>query len=204
MPYISIISTQIVNYQQLSIIFFCVTIISTVGPIVTGSCNTINLSISSGINTFGEFRSGFVADKLGIYKPIIITAGFIMGFIHLPILWLESMHKIHLAERNETIQLTGNATLATTHSSNSAMPSNYIFPILLMIRIFAFIFMDAALTLLDAAGLAMTKKHQGDFGQQKMAGFLSMIFVPVLCGLLIDAISAKLGNTSSWLNSTLS
>lgn len=39
MPYVSIISTQIVNYQQLSIIFSCATVISTVGPIVTGSCN---------------------------------------------------------------------------------------------------------------------------------------------------------------------
>ncbi|KAK4002760.1 major facilitator superfamily domain-containing protein 6-A [Daphnia magna] len=169
MPYVSIISTQIVNYQQLSIIFSCATVISTVGPIVTG----------------------FVADKLGIYKPIIITAGFIMGFIQLPILWLESAHKIHVAERNETVQLAGNATLAP--SSNAAVPRDYIFPILLMIRIFGFIFMDAALTLLDAAGLAMTKKHQGDFAKQKTAGFLSMIFIPILCGLLIDAISDKLG-----------
>lgn len=140
---------------------------------------------------FGEFGAGFVADKLGIYKPIIITAGFIMGFIQLPILWLESAHKIHVAERNETVQLAGNATLAP--SSNAAVPRDYIFPILLMIRIFGFIFMDAALTLLDAAGLAMTKKHQGDFAKQKTAGFLSMIFIPILCGLLIDAISDKLG-----------
>ncbi|KAI9562166.1 hypothetical protein GHT06_013131 [Daphnia sinensis] len=169
MPYVSIISTQIVNYQQLSIIFFCTTVISTVGPIVTG----------------------FVADKLGIYKPIIITAGFITGFIYLPILWLETAHKIHVAERNETVQLAGNVTL--TPSSNASVPQDYIFPILLMIRIFAYIFMDAAMTLLDAAGLAMTKKHQGDFAKQKTAGFMSMIFIPVLCGLLIDAISDKLG-----------
>ncbi|XP_059350646.1 major facilitator superfamily domain-containing protein 6-A-like [Daphnia carinata] len=169
LPYVSIISTQIVNYQQLSIIFSCVTVISTVGPIVTG----------------------FVADKLGIYKPIIITAAFIVGFIQLPILWLETAHKIHVAERNDTVQLAGNVTLAP--SSNAAVPRDYIFPILLMIRVVGFIFFDAATTLLDAAGLAMTKKHQGDFAKQKTAGFLSMIFIPVLCGLLIDAISDKLG-----------
>ena len=48
--------------------------------------------------------------------------------------------------------------------------------------------------LLDAAGLWMSKKYGADFGQQKMAGSLSMIIVPVFCGLLIDAISDKLGN----------
>lgn len=36
MPYISIIVTHIINYQQLSIIFMCATAISTLGPIVTG------------------------------------------------------------------------------------------------------------------------------------------------------------------------
>jgi len=47
--------------------------------------------------------------------------------------------------------------------------------------------------LLDAAGLAISKKHGADFGQQKMAGSLSAIVVPVSCGLLIDTISEKLG-----------
>ena len=86
-----------------------------------------------------------MADKLGIYKPIIITAGFLMGFIHLPILWLESAHRTHVAELNETIQLAG-APLSSMNSSVAAVPSEYIFPILLLIRILGFVFLDAALT----------------------------------------------------------
>lgn len=90
-------------------------------------------------------KTGFVADKLGIYKPIIITAGFLMGFIHLPILWLESAHRTHRAELNETIQLAGGPA-ALSSVSTTAVPSEYIFPILLLIRILGFIFLDASLT----------------------------------------------------------
>lgn len=86
-----------------------------------------------------------MADKLGIYKPIIIAAGFLMGFIHLPLLWLESAHKIHVAELNETIQLAGGPPPSVS-STAAAVPSEYIFPILLLIRILGFLFLDAALT----------------------------------------------------------
>ena len=51
----------------------------------------------------------------------------------------------------------------------------------------------AFIKLLDATGLSISKKYGADFGQQKMAGSLSMIIVPVFCGLLIDAISDKVG-----------
>lgn len=88
-----------------------------------------------------------MADKLGIYKAIIIGAGFLTGFIHLPLLWLESAHKIHVAELNETIQLAGGPALTSVVSSTAAaVPSEYILPILLLIRILGFLFLDATLT----------------------------------------------------------
>lgn len=39
MPYVSIILTRIVNYQQLSILYICVTVVSTVGQIILGCPN---------------------------------------------------------------------------------------------------------------------------------------------------------------------
>ena len=120
-----------------------------------------------------------------------------MGFAHLPVLWLESVHRSqsHVVEHNESIQLAaGGSSAVQLPSTNSVLPSEYLFPILLLVRIGGFIGMDAALVLLDAAGLAMTTKHGGDFGKQKMWSTMSMVIVPTLCGLLIDAISEKLGS----------
>lgn len=41
MPYVAIILTRIVNYQQLSILYICVTVVSTVGQTVVGSLTCI-------------------------------------------------------------------------------------------------------------------------------------------------------------------
>lgn len=191
-PYIIIISTKIINYQQLSILFICATVVSTTGPIITGSRYMYLVVWQSKTSCcFPATLTGFVADKLGIYKAIIITGSLFLGFVHLPMLWLESVHRSQqhvVVEHNESIQLAANTTQLP-----SALPSEYIFPILLLIRILGYMGMDASLILLDAAGLAMTKKHGGDFGKQKMWSTLSMVIVPTLCGLLIDAISLKLG-----------
>jgi hypothetical protein len=52
-----------------------------------------------------------------------------------------------VAELNETIQLAGGPALTSVVSSTAAaVPSEYIFPILLLIRILGFLFLDATLT----------------------------------------------------------
>ena len=79
--------------------------------------------------------------------------------------------------------------------SNPALPSVYIFPMLILIRILGFLTFDMALPLLDATGLAMSRKHSGDFGQQKLWATISMIVIPPLCGFLVDTNSESLGNS---------
>ena len=92
------------------------------------------------------------------------------GLVSLPVLWLNVQHQ-------------SDPTL------------DYIFPVLLVIRLLGFILFDASQSLLDSCGMSMAKKHGADFGRQKMWTMASMIVIPLIVGLMIDYISEYRGNT---------
>ena len=90
------------------------------------------------------------------------------GLIYLPVLWLQVEH-----ERDPTL--------------------NFIFPVLLIIRVLGFAIFDASIAILDSCGMSMAKKQKGDFGRQKMWSMASMIIIPPIVGLLVDFISEHRG-----------
>ncbi len=89
--YTSLISTQIISYQELAIIHAGVPACSILGPIFIGN-NTIQYQINSVLISFLQ-KLGFVADKLGNYKLILMILTFLGGLVYLPVLWLQSQHQ---------------------------------------------------------------------------------------------------------------
>lgn len=109
---------------------------------------------------------------MGNYKVMLMGIIVLGGLVYLPILWLEKQHN--------DAKITGQEI-------------NYIFPVLIFLRLFGFLLTDSSFSLLDSCGLSMAKKYGGDFGQQKTWSMASMVVVPLLCGLFIDFISEYRG-----------
>lgn len=174
--YVSLISTQIISYNQLAVIHACVPFSSILGPVFVGRFYGMAPLRSQRKWIFWRLLdcAGFVADKVGNYKLILMGLTLVGGLVYLPVLWLQAQH-----ERDEKL--------------------DYIFPILLIIRLFGFLVFDASVALLDSCGMCMSKMHGGDFGRQKMWGMASLIVIPFVCGILVDYISAYRGIFSSFL-----
>ncbi|XP_046440928.1 uncharacterized protein LOC124191923 [Daphnia pulex] len=169
-PYVSLISTQIIDYTQLAIIYGCVPATSILGPVITG----------------------FVADKIGNYKMILTATLLLNAVMYLSVLWLGSDHLSYNAGGfNQTNSSANNSDLVST--SSSVPQSTYTFPLLLVVRLVAFYTFDTTNFLLDSCSSTMCKKYGGDFGRQKMFSMASMIIFPVIVGVLIDKISAYRG-----------
>lgn len=182
LPYVSIISTRIATFEQLSLLFALGTVLSTATPVFVGNfcdlicLNLIALSIS---------WLGFIGDKIGNYKPIIIVTSLLSGFVQIPLLLLDP---IQFEERPSS-----NNSLSTEENSAPSVQSSYAIPLMFVIRLLGFVGIDGTLSLLDASGIAMSKEFEGDFGRQKMWATISITTVPLLTGLIIDAVSNQLG-----------
>lgn len=145
-------------------------------------------------------RTGFIADKIGNYKIILISTTLLGGFIHLPILWMIPRQKRQSAFSNDTFlnetfnahNLTGYETSETTKASE--LYNNYvIFSSIMVIRFLGFFAVDSTNNLLDSCGLAISKKERAEFGKQKMFLTCAQVVVPIVCGRLIDLMSDHLG-----------
>ena len=208
LPYTALISTKIVNYKELAITFTSIPVSSILGPIVTGNKSTskcrrypARFNIKGLItfhNILKTFSLGFLADKVGNYKIILICTVLLGGLIHLPVAWLmpknQSNHYYNATNCDlpESMQnSSSNVTTFLENCSQNLQPIQeiYIFPILMAIRILGFFAVDSTNTLLDSCGLAIAKKEGADFGRQKMFATCTMIVIPIICGRLIDFMS---------------
>ncbi len=192
-PYLALISTKIVDYQQLAITFTCIPLSSILGPILTGLLQKDSLTT----NWYRYWRSftGFLADKFGNYKSFLVFTSLLGGFIHLPILCLLAQQKSsHEPSINSThdmlldVSVTNNST-NQTYTNSSLTHFDYTFPVLMVIRILGYFAMDASNMLLDSCGLAISQTHKAEFGKQKMWATCAMVIIPLICGVLIDVIS---------------
>ena len=141
--------------------------------------------------------TGFVADKMGNYKMLLVCSILLGGFIYVPVPWLlhgfEELSAVsQQANDSKPVNESLNNQTETTWSS-SVPQYSYTFPVLLIIRLLGFISWDATNNLIDSCGLSMSKKYGGDFGKQKMWGTFSLVILPAVCGLLIDIISEYRG-----------
>ena len=105
------------------------------------------LYLLSKFNSHFHLLTGFVADKIGNYKLLLVFSILLGGFIYAPIPWLLNDFEVLSDEAfrngisNETIQ---NETQQITRS---LVPQyDYTFPILLIIRLLGFISWDATNT----------------------------------------------------------
>jgi len=142
--------------------------------------------------------TGFVADKLGNYKMLLVFSILLGGFIYVPVPLLlhdfEELSAVSLKDNNESRTVNESLNNQTETPWKSSVPQySYTFPVLLIIRLLGFISWDATNNLIDSCGLSMSKKYGGDFGKQKMWGTFSLVIVPFICGLLIDIISEYRG-----------
>ena len=139
-----------------------------------------------------------MADKIGNYKTILTIALLSSSLAFLPVLWLESDRRNNEDIRNNQTNCSADSKVYV--STSSVLQSTYTFPILLVVRLLGFYCFDATNFLLDACCLTMTRKHGGDFARQKMFTMTSMIFVPIIVGVLIDYISEYRGELTKRLN----
>ena len=137
-----------------------------------------------------------MADKVGNYKIILICTVLLGGFVHLPVVWLIPKHQSQYNYNATNCDLpenmqnsSSNATSFLENCSQQSKQENYVFPILMAIRILGFFAVDSTNTLLDSCGLAIAKKEGADFGRQKMFATCTMIVIPIICGRLIDVMS---------------
>lgn len=128
---------------------------------------------------------------MGNYKILLVASVILSGTIYLPVLWLYDEHTVLTEQFANNYTWLDNSTVST---SSSVPQHYYTFPVLMAIRIAGFIAFDAGNTLIDSSGLTMAHKYGGDFGKQKMWGTFAMVVLPILCGYLIDEISAYRGN----------
>lgn len=140
-------------------------------------------------------KLGFLADKLGNYKIILMIYIFLAGFTMWSIIWLPHDYENFLMTVNQNNNYSSN--ISKRHIENieeSFSPNAFTFPVLFIIRMLGFFLMDSTNMLMDSCGLALCKKHNGNIGQQKMWSPFSVAVFPLICGILIDAISDYRGN----------
>jgi hypothetical protein len=139
--------------------------------------------------------TGFVADKIGNYKTVLIATLLLNAVTYLSVLWLELDHQSYsVGGSNQTNSSANNSVVST---DSSITQSSYTFPILLVVRLLAFYAFDTTNFLLDSCSSTMCKKYGGDFGRQKMYSMASMIVFPIIVGVLIDKISAYRGKIAN-------
>ena len=110
---------------------------------------------------------GFLADKTGNYKMLLILSVLGCGFVPFGVLWLYQDH--------QSYQATPLFENDTDHSVLENMgvfvaERSYTFPLLVVFRIAGFIATDVMTTMLDVCGMTTAKKHGGDFARQKLWG----------------------------------
>merc|ERR1711973_144629 len=156
MPFLSVMPTQMVSYQQLAIIYACSPLVCIGGPTLTG----------------------FIGDRLGNYKALTIISVVLAGVSPFGVLWLFNDHQSYCLLNN----IQSNSTDDWVDPGQQA----YTFPLLLFFRLLCFYSMTSATSLLDACAIAICKKERGDFGRQKLWGEASLAVVPFVCGILVD------------------
>ena len=115
---------------------------------------------------FSSFQ-GFITDKFGNIKTLLMISVVSLGFVPFGVLWLYQDH--------QSYQETPLFDNDTDHSVLENMgvfvaERSYTFPLLVVFRLAGFIATDMMTTLLDVCGMNMSKKHNGDFARQKLWG----------------------------------
>lgn len=107
--------------------------------------------------------------------------------MHIPLLLLDN------GQPEEALMAVASNTSIPSEISFSVTLSNYAVPVMFIIRLLGLMSIDATLSLLDASGMAMSRKFDGDFGRQKMWSMLCIGTIPLLTGFIIDMVSHDLG-----------
>lgn len=147
---------------------------------------------------FPTITIGFLGDKFGNYKIILIFLMLLGGFSHWIIIWLPHDYELFRANKTFTTDCSNISSDSSDDSLQCAESTSnaYAFPVLIIIRIFGYFAVDSANMLIDSSGLSLCKEHGGEFGKQKMWCNFAFVIVPIIIGSLIDLISGYRGEFS--------
>ena len=113
--------------------------------------------------------SGFLGDKLGNYKILAIFGVLVGGCMPFGILWLFMDHQNYISAQHDIIGLN-NESFNSSVIIEPVIQQPYTFPLLVLFRLTCFYSSTSTISLIDACAMTICKKHNADFGRQKLWG----------------------------------